>query len=82
MSNGIYKKQHNTAGDVWNVLTWACWASKHSKVASFACGTFSQLATLRSATRALPSYHLTTGSRAMPCFAALFVTLPACATRP
>ena len=70
------------AFDAWNVLTWACWASRHSKVASLACGTFSQVATLRSATRALVSYHLTTGSRATPCFAALFVTLPACTTCP
>lgn len=70
------------AFDAWNVLTWACWASRHSKVASLACGTFSQVATLRSATRALASYHLTTGSRATPCFAALFVTLPACTACP
>ena len=70
------------AFDACNVLTWECWASRHSKVVSLACGTFSQVATLRSATRALASYHLTTGSRATPCFADLFVTLPACNTCP
>ena len=40
-------------------------------------GTFSHVATLCSATRALASYHRTDGSLACPCFAAFFVSLPA-----
>lgn len=41
-------------------------------------GTFSHMATLCNATRALASYHRTEGSLACPCFAAFCVSLPAC----
>lgn len=44
---------------------------------SLAAGTLSQVATLRSATRALASYQRTDGSLAVPCLAAFFVSLPA-----
>lgn len=44
---------------------------------SLVAGVFSHMPTLRSATRALASYHRTDGSLAWPCFAAFFVSLPA-----
>ena len=58
------------------MLTWACWARRHSKVVSLLHGTLSHMATLCRATRALASYHRTDGSLACPCFAAFFVSLP------
>ena len=45
-------------------------------------GTFSHIATRRSATRALASYHRHDGSLALPCLAAFLLCAPALVTRP
>ena len=45
-------------------------------------GTFSHMATRRSATRALASYHRLDGSLALPCLAAFLLCAPALVARP
>ena len=44
-------------------------------------GTFSHMATRRSATRALASYHRLDGSLALPCLAAFLLCAPALVAR-
>ena len=49
---------------------------------SLRVGTFSHMATRRSATRALASYHRRDGSLALPCLAAFLLCAPAHIARP